>query len=98
MVQVKGHVFEATSCGSMLMEAENSEASKLFEPMFNYVPFKDEKDLVDKVKYYLAYESERQRIAAKGHQKSTQKYSGETWWKTVLEGVFGSNLNSTSKY
>ncbi len=52
MVQIKGHVFEATSCGAMLMEADNPQTAKLFEPMVDYVPFTDETDLVEKVRYY----------------------------------------------
>ena len=93
-VQVKGRVFEATSCGAMLMEADNPETAKLFEPMVDYVPFKDEKDLVDKVKYYLAHDAEREEIAANGHKKVNEKYSARMFWKTVLEGVLGSNLNT----
>ena len=93
-VQVKGHVFEATLCGAMLMEADNPDTAKLFEPMVDYVPFKDEKDLVDKVKYYLAHDAEREEIAANGHKKVNEKYSARMFWKTVLEGVLGSNLNT----
>ena len=89
-VQVKGHVFEATLCGAMLMEADNPDTAKLFEPMVDYVPFKDEKDLVDKVKYYLAHDAEREEIAANGHKKVNEKYSARMFWKTVLEGVLGS--------
>lgn len=91
-VQVKGHVFEATSCGSMLMEAENPETSKLFEPMVDYIPFSDEADLVEKVRYYLTHDDERTEIAARGHKKVNEKYSGEIFWKTVFEKVFRSNF------
>lgn len=92
MAQLKGRIFEATSCGAMLMEADNPETAKLFEPMVDYVPFTDETDLVEKVRYYLAHNSERMEIAAKGHQKATEKYTGEMFWKTVFKRVFGTDF------
>ena len=92
MVQIKGRVFEAISCGAMLMEADNPETAKLFEPMVDYVPFTDETDLVEKVRYYLAHDSERKEIAARGHQKAKERYSGEMFWKTVFKRVFGTNF------
>ena len=91
MVQLKAHVFEATSCGAMLMEADNSETAKWFEPMVDYVPFTDEKDLVEKVRYYLAHDAERMEIAASGHRKTKEKYTDKIFWKTVLSRAFSTN-------
>lgn len=82
--QYKGRIFEATLCGAMLLESENSETAKWFEPMVDYVPFADEADLVDKARYYLEHDADRRAIAAKGHQKAKEKYTGYTFWKTVL--------------
>jgi spore maturation protein CgeB len=82
--QHKGRVFEATLCGALLLESENPETEKWLIPMRDYVPFKDEADLVDKVTYFLAHESERQRIANNGCSKATEKYTGETFWRTIL--------------
>lgn len=92
MPQYKGRIFEATLCGAMLLEAENAETAKWFEPMVDYVPFKDEADLVEKVKYYLAHDSERTEIAARGHQKAKELYTGERFWETVLERVLGTDF------
>ncbi|MEG4277551.1 glycosyltransferase [Microcoleus sp. MON1_C1] len=82
--QYKGRIFEATLCGAMLLESENPETAKWFEPMVDYVPFTGEADLVDKAKYYLEHEAERMSIAANGHQKAQEKYTGYTFWKTIL--------------
>jgi hypothetical protein len=92
VAQVKGRVFEVLLCGTMLLEAENVETARLFEPMIDYVPFSDEKDLVDKVRYYLDHDAEREEIAANGHQKAKEKYSGEIWWKIVFKRVFGTEF------
>jgi len=93
-VQVKGHVFEATSCGSMLMEAENPDTARYFEPMVDYVPFSDEKDLVEKVRYYLAHDEEREAIAANGYRKVREKFNCEAFWGAVLEKAIGGGHNN----
>ena len=92
MAQCKSRVFEATLCGAMLLEADNSETANWFEPMVDYVPFTDETDLVEKVRYYLAHDSKRIEIAARGHQKAKEKYTGEMFWKTVFSKVFSINF------
>ena len=87
--QFKGRTLETTLCGAMLLESENAQTAKWLEPMVDYVPFKDTNDLVEKAKYYLQHDSEREKIAANGHQKATQKYTGEMFWKTILDKVLG---------
>ena len=87
----KGRIFEATLCGAMLLEAENSETSLWFEPMVDYVPFANEADLVEKARYYLKHDSEREEIAARGHQKVKEKYGAEMFWRTIFSRVFGTD-------
>ena len=88
IAQCKGRVFEATLCGAMLMEAENSETARWFEPMVDYVPFTNETDLIEKVKYYLSHDSERMEIAGRGHHKAKERYTGEIFWKNVFRKIF----------
>ena len=90
IAQTKGRIFESTLCGAMLLESENSETEKYFDPMIDYVPFSDEKDLVDKVRYYLTHDYERAEIAYRGHQKAKEKYNAKIFWETVFNRVFGS--------
>jgi len=84
-VQCKGRIFEATLCGAMLLEAENSETAKWFEPMVEYIPFANPNDLVEKANYYLHHEAERLEIARRGQSKAEAKYTGEMFWKTIFE-------------
>lgn len=85
--QIRGRVYEATLCGAMLLESENPETARWFEPMVDYVPFRDGKDLVAKVRYYLENDDEREKIAAAGHSKTTQRYTGTAFWKTMIDLV-----------
>ena len=90
-VHAKGHIFEATFCGAMLLEAENPETNIWFTPMVDYVPFMDEVDLVEKARYYLEHDSEREEIAARGYRKAKEKYNAEIFWRTIFDRVFGTN-------
>ena len=94
----KGRIFEATLCGAMLLDAENSETSRWFEPMVDYVPFVDEMDLVEKARYYLEHDSGREEIAARGHQKAKEKYSAERFWRGIFAKVFGSGPRPGGAY
>jgi hypothetical protein len=83
--QVKGRVFEATLCGSMLLEAANPETARLLTPMVDYVPFDSRQDLVEKARYYLAHDDERRAIAEHGQRTVATRYSNEVWWRTVFD-------------
>jgi hypothetical protein len=83
--QVKGRVFEAMFCGSCLMESENSETSKFFKPMVDYVPYSSKEDLLEKTRYYLTHERERKQIALNGYKKVCEKYNHTNFWKNILD-------------
>lgn len=76
--------FEVTLCGAMLLEEEGYETAKLFTPYEDYVPFTTNKDLIDKIRYYLAHEDERERIATNGCNKSQQWYTARQFWELVI--------------
>lgn len=85
--QLKARSFEAALCGALLMESENDQTSRYFEPMIDYVPFSNARDLADKVRYYLSNEEERLKIARYACSKSQQRYTGAWFWRTVLDAV-----------
>jgi len=59
--------FEAMSCGAMLLTRRvNNGQELLFEEGKHYAAFADEKELFDKVAYYLAHPEECAMIAAAG--------------------------------
>lgn len=81
----KIRVAEATLCGSLLMDWENDETLKIFEPYREFVPFSTPEDLLKKVKYYLTHESERAKIAAAGRERALERLDGREFWKKVFE-------------
>ncbi|OGS25460.1 MAG: hypothetical protein A2297_06990 [Elusimicrobia bacterium RIFOXYB2_FULL_48_7] len=83
-------VFEAMSCGSMLLtDRLNNEAGleSLFHDGKHLVLYNDEADLFDKIDFYLKHDSEREVIAHEGmkevHEKHTYKHRTEEMLKTM---------------
>jgi hypothetical protein len=82
--QLKGRVMEVLFSGALLMETENSETKRYFTPMVDYVVFDTKEDLLDKARYYLEHEDERQEIAYNGYRKATTEYNHQVFWDRVM--------------
>lgn len=82
--QLKGRVFEILHSGALLLESANDEIKRYFLPMMDYVPFADPTDLLDKIRYFLAHDDERNRIAENGFRKVREMYGHHAWWDAVL--------------
>ena len=81
---VNARPFEAMACGAMVLEQESTEMKKLFEEGKEYVEWKDEVDLLEKVRYYLEHEEERETIAKAGQKKLEEVYSANKFWEEAL--------------
>jgi len=81
----KGRTIEATLCGALLMEQRNPETERWFTPGKDYADYADERELVDKCRYYLEHEDERAEIAASGHEKASRLYSADAYWRMIFE-------------
>ncbi len=82
---INGRIFEATLCGSLLVEPEWSGASQCLSPGIDYVTYSDYPDLVNKLRYYLEHDDERLAIAACGKAKAKERFSGTQFWQDVLK-------------
>ena len=76
--------FEAMNCGAMVLEEEGFETPKLFIPFVDYVPYTNEKDLLEKVQYYLQHDKERKKIALNGYKKVLRLYSAKNFWQILI--------------
>lgn len=68
-------LFEVTGVGSFLLTEYHPNICEYFEPGVEIETFRDEKDLTDKILYYLAHPDEREAIAKRGQQRCFQQYS-----------------------
>ena len=70
-------VFEATGSGVFLLTEHFDNLSGYFEPGVEIETFRDEKELLDKIGYYLAHPDKREEIALRGQARCLRDYSIE---------------------
>ena len=83
--QCKGRVWEILATKSLLLERKNDAIKAFLTPNVHYVEFENEKDLVEKIQYYLDNDKERSYIAQKGYEIYKQKYNATTFWSAIME-------------
>ena len=82
--QLKARVFETMRCGSLLLEERNSQTALLFTENVDYLAFASPEELLEKIRYCLAHEDHRARIAKAGQDKVQRLFGGEQFWDAVL--------------
>jgi hypothetical protein len=68
-------MFETTGTGALLLTEAAPNLGDLFEPGSELVAYKDESDLVKKVRHYLEHEDERIAIAAAGQARTLGEHT-----------------------
>lgn len=73
---IKGRVFEVPACGGLLMTGESDDdITPYYSPGKEIVVFQNTDDLIEKCKYYLAHEPERQAIAKAGYDRTMKDHT-----------------------
>lgn len=83
--QTKARVFEALSCGALLLEEDNSLIRRYFEPNVHYLPFANQQQLYLLVTKYLDDDTARTTIANAGHERAKSEFGADKFWRTILE-------------
>lgn len=81
-------LYEYTGCGSLLLTEAASNLSELFRAD-QFVPYSSAADAVFHIKYYLAHDEERNRIAANGQQRTLRDHTYQSRMQTVSEVLTG---------
>lgn len=67
--------FDIMGSEGFLLSNYQNDLLELFVPEEDFVYYKDKKDLLCKVDYYLAHEEERRKIAKNGHDKVAARHT-----------------------
>jgi hypothetical protein len=68
-------MFEATGMGALLITEDRPNLKDFFIPGREIVTYKNSGDLIEKVKYYLAHNSERAKIATAGQKRTLKDHT-----------------------
>ena len=83
-----GSVFYAAGCGAFqLVDDSRPDLESFFEPGKEIVTFHDEKELREKVEYYLSHEEDRLRISEAGVRRAHSEHSYRRRVEQILETV-----------
>lgn len=85
--QYTTRTFEISAAGTMLLAERTPEHQELFEEGKEAQFFADTTELVDKLRFYLAHNTERIAIAEAGRKRALQQYGWEHFLRPALDFV-----------
>lgn len=80
-------ILDILACGGFCLTNYQREVADHFIDGTDLVMYTDEKDLMEKVAYYLSHEKERRRIAENGRRKVKEAFSIQKKVKEILQIV-----------
>jgi hypothetical protein len=85
-IQVKGKIFEFMSCGGFCLVDHNNEYEQIIPK--EYITYYDSlTDLVEKIKYYVTHDDEREAIAATGYTWYKNNFNYKKFWTDFLNHI-----------
>ncbi|MBM3498560.1 MAG: glycosyltransferase, partial [Armatimonadetes bacterium] len=84
---VNMRVFEAVACGSLLVtnDLADNGLEELLRNGEHLVTYRDDRELLERVRYYLEHEDEREAIARRGMEEAHAKHTYRHRMQRILE-------------
>ena len=84
---LNGRMFEVPACGGFLLTQPTENLEKYFEIGKELVTFADFEDLVDKVRYYLEHDSDREKIAQAGYKRAQTDHTYKKRFTEIFKRI-----------
>lgn len=85
--QVKGRDFEVPMAGGFLLTKDTEEIREFYKPNKEVVLYKDFNEFIDKAKYYVKHDSQREKIAKAGHIHAQKCHKYTDRLKQLFKGI-----------
>ena len=87
--EINKRVFEAMACGCMLLtnDCKDSHLEELFQNKKHLVVYKNEKHMLELIKYYLNNKDERLKIAQAGHEEVMRNHTSSERVKQIVNFI-----------
>ena len=83
--QIKGRNFEIPGCGGFLLTGRADNLEDYYEIGKEIVCYDDVDDLIDKIKYYLKHDEEREAIAKAGYNRTLREHTYEKRFDEIFK-------------
>lgn len=87
LYNLKGKLFEVAECKSFQLVEYFKPLLKFFEEKKEIITFKTKEELLEKIRYYLKNEREREEIAKRAYKKINKKYNREKDLKRIFSVI-----------
>lgn len=85
--QIKGRNFEVPGCGGFLLTGNAENLRDYYVEDKEIVTFHGARDLIDKVRYYLAHGGERSTIAQAGYARTMRDHTYEKRFQSIFTQI-----------
>lgn len=86
-VQIKGRNFEIPGCGGFLMTEDADNLRDYYQDGKEIVIYKNTEDLIEKIKYYLKHDEEREAIAKAGYERTLEDNTYEKRFNEIFKTI-----------
>lgn len=83
--QIKGRNFEITGCGGFILSGQADNLENYYKIGEEIDVYKNITDLIEKVKYYLSHNEERERVARAGYKRTIAEHTYEKRSNKIFE-------------
>jgi spore maturation protein CgeB len=85
--QIKGRNFEVPGCGGFLLTNPADNLTDYYDVGREVVCFESQHDMIDKIRYYLTHEDERNEIAKTGYQRTMRDHTYEKRFREIFSRI-----------
>ena len=89
--QIKGRNFEIPGSGGFLLTSDADNLTDYYQDSKEIVIYKNINDMIDKVKYYLEHNEEREIITQAGYERTLRDHTYEKRFNSIFK-IMGLNL------
>lgn len=83
--QIKGRNFEVPGCRCFLLTGDADNLKDYYKDGKDIVIYKDTNDMIDKIKYYLKHNKEREAIALSGYEQTLKEHTYEKRFNKIFK-------------
>lgn len=83
--QIKARPFELSACGAFVVSGYADDLGSYYKENEEMVFYRNPAELPEKIKYYLAHDDERKKIAEAGHKRTASDHVYEKRFSKIFK-------------